>query len=62
MTPMGKCIYCTAPIFCDEPVEGEPCLDCIFDGITSKDEWFKRAHKILDNSTETFPPTPETLQ
>jgi hypothetical protein len=29
---MSRCIHCGAPIFSDDPVEGQPCLDCIFDG------------------------------
>lgn len=28
----SRCIHCDQAILSDEPVEGQPCLDCIVDG------------------------------
>ena len=32
---MSNCNICGAPIFADEPVTNQPCLDCIMDDLPS---------------------------
>lgn len=62
--PMGYCIHCGAPIFTsDEPVEGQPCLDCILDGtagMTDKEQARKASKFLLEAEIIIPPGRPET--
>ena len=62
---MGTCIQCGAPIFTsDEPVEGQPCLDCIFDGTAdaTDKEQARAASQFLSEAEIIIPPAPDETE